>query len=248
MLKLRTKNERAIKCRATCVNSPFFATVVVLFCLLGGSHARAQTSTFDTNDEGWVILSLASLSSNDYRTIGFFTTGYSPNGGNPGGFIYSNSHPGDFVFASPGTFIGDRSSAIGTTFSYDIMHSGAVDYQTTDVFFFGRNGQKLLWEASSPLIPSSTWMTVSFSLAPSPEWHLNTTTGLMPTLADFQGVFGQLDSIVIRGRYSQFGGETTAIDNVMLVPEPSTVCLVGLGSILLIALRCYGTKNASMRI
>lgn len=117
------------------------------------------------------------------------------------------------------------------------MHTGSVDYQTTDVFFLG-NGDKLLWQSSPQLIPSSSWMTVSFSLSPSPQWHFRTTNGPTPTLLDFQNVFGHLDSIVIRGQYEQGSVETTAIDNVILVPEPSGVRLLVLGLIFLIIWRC----------
>src|ERR1700737_5616781 len=87
-----------------------FGGSIFLVCFFWLLQIRGQTSTFDSNDEGWIVVSFRSLSLNDYTTVGFFTPDYSPNGGNPGGFIANSDHPGGgFTFASPAHFLGDRS-------------------------------------------------------------------------------------------------------------------------------------------
>jgi hypothetical protein len=203
----------------------FFMHVLPLCLTL--CAAQAQTSTFDTNDEGWSVVSFSNLTTDNFGIVGSYTAIYNSTGGNPGGFI-SNNDPdgGDATFAAPASFLGDRSAAIGTSFSYDLMHSGTNNYNATDLIFEG-NGMRLLWEASPDLAPTTTWLNVSVTLAPSAQWHLNTHNGTQATMADFQSVFANLSGIFIRGEYTN-GGESDGIDNVNFVPEPATTSLLAL--------------------
>ena len=187
--------------------------------------AQAQTSTFDTNDEGWSIVSFTNLSTDSFGIVGTYAAIYNSTGGNPGGFI-SNNDPdgGDATFSAPASFLGDRSVAVGTMFSYDLIHSGSNNYNATDLIFQG-NGMSLLWEASPDLMPTTTWMNVAVTLAPSAQWHLNTHNGALATMSDFQSVFANLTGVFVRGEYTT-GGESDGIDNVNFVPEPATTSLL----------------------
>ena len=172
-------------------------------------------STFNSNDEGWQIVSFGDLSTNDYSVMGVYTPTYNSTGGDPGGYI-STTDPdnGDFTFGAPSFFLGDQSDATGL--SYDLTHpQGATNYQTTDVMLVG-DGLRLLWESNPPIVPGTGWTQVSVNFAPSGSWHLNTTGGAPATAANFQSVLGDLTGLYIRGEYTD-GPELAGLDNVQLI-------------------------------
>lgn len=187
-------------------------------------------STFDANDEGWTILSFTNLSTDNFGIAGTYTAGYSATGGNPGGYIF-NTDPdgGDATFSAPAAFLGNKLAALGTNFTYDLSHDGANNYTATDLIFVGNGGQRLLWQSSPALAPGTPFITVTVSLAPSAQWHVNTSNGALATNTDFQNIFASLTAIYIRGEYTT-GSETDRLDNVVLVPEPGSCALVALGA------------------
>ena len=81
--------------------------------------------------------------------------------------------------------------------------------------------------ARSSFATARPQLNVSVTLAPSPQWHVNTSGGAVATAADFQNVFSSLSGIFIRGEYT-FGGETVGIEKVRLVPEPAITSLLAL--------------------
>jgi hypothetical protein len=199
---------------------------LVLASLLGISErAQAAVSTFNTSDEGWKVVSFNNLANNNYTIIGTYNPTYSVTGGNPGGFIFSTDPDGgDFTFSAPAVFLGDQSSAFGKSLKYDIAHSGAVDYQTSDVILTG-GGLRLLWQNTPPLTLTAPWTTVTVPFSPSAQWHVGTSTGAAATASDFQTTLASLTGLYIRGEYS-FGSETASLDNVV-TPEPGSIFLGG---------------------
>ena len=205
------------------------------FGALSFSTAPAATSFFDTGAEGWLGRSFSNLAADNYFVMSNFNTTFSASGGNPGGFIsISDPDNGDFTFSAPAAFLGNLSTAIGTTMTYDLMHTGPAEYHTSDVIFTG-NGSRLLWRSSPDLTPSTAWTSVAVLLSPSAQWHLNTTSGALATATDFQNVFANVDGIFIRGEFSTSQIESSGLDNVLIVPEPGSGVLLfaGLGSLLL---------------
>ena len=214
----------------------------VLLLGVGLPAARAQTSTFSSNDEGWTLVSFGDLSLNNFAIAGNYAATYSATGGNPGGFIGTGDPDGgDTTFSAPAFFLGNRTVAIGTAFTYDLMHSGANNYNATDLIFQG-NGMRLLWQANPALAPTTSWLNVSVTLAPSAQWHVNTSNGAVATMADFQNVFSNLNGIFIRAEYTS-GGETDGLDNVHLVPEPSTTSLLVLALATAALVRRHGVRR-----
>ncbi len=213
-----------IDLKLTATNGAYSFPTAIIWVVNGGKIDAISASpavppstgvaTFDTGVDGWTIVSFTNLATNTYSLSGNYTATHSTTGGNPGGYIYSaDPDGGDFTFAAPAAFLGNRAAAAGGTLSYDLIHpTGGVDLQAADVILVG-NGQRLVWQASPTLTPSTTWLPVSVPLSPTPQWHVDITTGATPTATDFQAVLGNLTDLLIRGEYFN-GSETSGIDNV----------------------------------
>ena len=205
---------------------PFFG---LLSLLIPGSAIAAISSTFDSSTEGWTVVSFNSLSTSDYSVMGVYTPSHIATGGNPGGYIWTDDpDPSDFTFAAPASFLGNQAGSYGSPLSYDLIHWGAPNYQTTDVMLVGTDGTRLLWERSPNIIPSTdgTWTHVNVVLKPSAQWLVGATNGAQASQANFQDVLGSLAGLYIRGEFVD-GPENAGLDNVRLgsspVPEPASI-------------------------
>ena len=84
---------------------------------------------------------------------------------------------------------------------------------------------------NSPTLPTAFFTHFDVPLEPTSEWRwfdgglLNERAA---TMADFTMVMSDLDILAIRGDYIN-GTETARIDNVNMVPEPSTGLLLASG-------------------
>ena len=177
----------------------------------------AAGSTFAADADGWSLVSFTNLSTNTYTVAGTYTATFNATGGNSGGYISSNDPDGgDFTFAAPAAYLGNRTSSIGATLTYDLIHPvGALDYQAADVILVG-NGVRLVWQGNPALAPAAaSWTGVSVPLTPSAQWHVGTTDGALATPTDFQTVLGNLTGLYLRGEYTN-GADTTGLDNVVL--------------------------------
>ena len=208
--------------------TPSLTFVTTLAVLLPTVRA-ASISSFDATSEGWSIVSFANLSTNDYSIVGTYAPTYSSTGGNPGGFIsISDPDGGDFTFAAPAAVRSSLSGAFGTVLSYDLTHTGTINYQAGDVILEG-GGLRLVWQSSPPIAPTSGWTPVSVALAPSPQWHLAATNGSLASASDFQTVLASTTGFFVRGEYTD-GAEVAGIDNIIVVPEPSSLAFLALSA------------------
>jgi hypothetical protein len=207
--------------------------VLVVAGIFSPPRLRAQVSPFTTGIQGWSVVSFGYLQLDDYSVVGTYTPTFVAAGGNPGGYIEQTSDPdgGDFTFSAPAAYLGNHGSSYGSAFTYDILYSATVNYQTTDLMLVG-GGTRLLWQSNPVLVPSGTWTSVSAVLAPSGQWHVGTTGGSLATVSDFVTVLSNLTGVYIRGEYA-IGPDRTGIDNVQFsaVPEPGTLALLTAGLI-----------------
>jgi hypothetical protein len=147
-------------------------------------------------------------------------------GGNPGGYITiddSANGTGDF-FIAPARYLGNQSSALNQTLSFDLLLSNAADGASSDVAL--SNGPTTLVYVF-PTLPTTTgsWIHESMTVGTSdPNWHLSSPAGAAPTLNDFQNVLGSLTVFEVLGDY-RAGPETVGLDNVTLVQAPEPACL-----------------------
>lgn len=206
-----------------------------LLALSGFAHA--QVSTFSTNDEGWTVTSFNNPAANDFGIMSSSGVDYHATGGNGGGYI-SKTDPdsGDFYFIAPLAFLGNKSSA--TTLTYDINYVGNADYQTFDVVLVGTS-KKLIYRANPDIVPNANWSSITVSLSPASTW-LNGVGGPAATASDFNEVLSNLTGLYIKGEYTNGVVETTGIDNVNLVPEPTSMAVLGLGALALVKRRRRG--------
>lgn len=202
-------------------------TFLIFLLTLFVNNAKADvSSTFDTGDDGWRIVSFNNLTSGDYAIAGTYNATFNASGGSPGGYISATDPDGgDFTFSAPSRFLGNQAAA--TRLSYDLSHpQGTPDYQTSDVILLG-NGTKLLWQSNPSLLPGVNKITVTVDLSPSANWTVNTTNGPKATTDDFKNVLGNLSGFYIRGEYTN-GADLSSLDNVNLIisgsPPVGTVC------------------------
>ena len=198
----------------------FIAVLVCVASILGLSFdatgAPLAVSTFNTGDEGWSVTG---------DVHGFQ---WQSNIGNPPGSILGidDATGSTWGFVAPAKFLGDKESAYSGTLSYDIKISdsdGLYPWKYQDVGLTG-GGISIYWyESSSPDV--GVWTSRNISLDPAEWWKSDNTN---PTVAEMKQVLGGLTELYIRAEYKT-GDDYAYLDNVVLTPEPATICLLGLG-------------------
>lgn len=189
----------------------------------------AATSTFDSDAEGW---------SAQGDIEGPLT--WSATGGNPGGnvFIDDLTTGGVTYFVAPALFHGNFAGAFGTQLTFDLMQrypGGANQFNDEDVILSGGGLTVVYDTANNPV--NNGWTSYSVPLSPT-GWRLNTLSGSAPTEEQFLAVLSNLSSLRIRAEY-QTGADIGHLDNVALVPEPTTALMLlsGIGCIAFAARR-----------
>jgi gliding motility-associated-like protein len=172
----------------------------------------AQTSTFDTNNEGW-------------KGIGDPTNtnaAWQPTGGNPGGYakLTDAATGGTWYFKTPDKYTGNKCGAYGKHLHWDQFTSDTTDQSDyairPDVIIYCGGGVQLCF--NNPLLPTLDWIHYDILMKEDAGWHLTSNAGPVPTQAEFLDALSQVNGIQIRGEYRsqvEFGG----IDNFVLEGE-----------------------------
>ena len=198
--------------------------IISCTALAPATLSAAIVSTFETNTDGWSVVG---------DIVGPAT--FSSTGGNPGGHIFINDAVtgGVTYFVAPAKFLGDQSASYGTPFTFDLRQSytgGANQFDDVDVFLVGA-GLTLVFDA--PVAPGNgVWTSYSFTLVETAGWRISSLAGVAPSQAQMQNVLGDITSIRLRAEF-QTGADTGSLDNVVLVPEPSSALLLLSGALFL---------------
>jgi len=174
--------------------------------------AVAQTSTFDSDAEGWSYFS-------DARDFAWSATLGNP----PGAIVAVDVAAGDIWFfsASP-AYLGDRSAAYGGVLSWEIL--GITGNQTTaasgaDVILAG-GGQMIGVETTLQPVRGA-WRSMEITLDTATSWRFvtspadGTLSGTPVGEAVIRAVLADLTGLYIRGEYTH-GADSAALDNVVL--------------------------------
>ncbi len=210
-------------------------TVVTIAAALLMLAANAQAgniikSTFDTDNEGWQVVDIKNPSGYVATPVVDFTYVADYNAG----VIYkADPTPTDsYFFSAASKFLGNQSAMFGGTLSYDEWNydDGVLD---TGVILAG-NGHSIYRTNMSG--PHGAMTHYNLGLTANPDWHLDSPTGTIATNSDIQSILSNLSGMYILGDWV-YGTDTAALDNVAMsapVPEPATMALLGVGSLLLL--------------
>ncbi len=177
-------------------------------------------STFDNGREQWTA------GGDNDGPVTFVSTG-----GNPGGHIEVDDLVvgGITYFIAPANFLGDQSLAFGTDFKFDLRQSytgGADQFGAPDLILV--SGNVTLSFNATPAPANNAWTSYSPPLRPTARWHVGDLSGPQPDEAQFQAVLANLTALKIRAEF-QNGDDVGSLDNVELLPEPSSALLLLLG-------------------
>lgn len=199
------------------------AVAAVALALSSATAARAAVmSTFDVNDEGWRVSGDAQGSSN--------LPTYSPTAGITTGYVFAKDDVagGVWYWQAPAKFLGDQSAAYGQSLDFSlrqVITGSPAPFDSEDVILNGPAGLRLCFD--TPANPTADWTAYSIPLVASAGWRVSSLTGPVATEAQFQAALTNLTSLFIRGEF-QTGPDTGSLDNVTLVPEPSSAAALAL--------------------
>ena len=183
-----------------------------LLCLLAfciyAFVARAQQSTFDTDNENW------GAEGDPLGTM----AGWVATGGLPGGHIRvaDAATGGIWYFTAPAKFRGNKCGAYDRWFRYDQFTS-----DTMNQIFSSDPGDLEIWGNNLKLVfdnaqnPGLNWTHYDVHLREDAGWRIGNSGGPVPTEAEFRSVLADITKIRIKGEYrpaADFGG----LDNVIL--------------------------------
>ncbi len=172
-----------------------------------GQPRCTTSSSFDTGDEGWLILGDAQGGRGDPDFVA--------SGGNPGGHISAkdDAQGGVWFFQAPVAYRGNFSGALGKTLTFDLKQSSlSSQFDAKDVSLTG-GGLTIVVDAGSN--PGLDWTSYSIVLDASAGWTLDALGGTPATQSDILTVLTDLNDMLIRGEYVD-GPDTGGLDHVVL--------------------------------
>ena len=219
-----------MRIRTTQIFAIIYATVLLLS--IGNANAALVESTFDSDEDGWLVSGDATSVVPSYVAID----------GNPGGHIKADdtASGGIWYFQAPGKFLGDISGAFGQLLRFDLKQSGGGGQISRDDLILNGAGFELTLEFDSNPLPVDEWVSYAISLDDNAPWM---NGGGLASNADILAVLSSLDRMRIRGEYIN-GADTGRLDNVSVnvVPIPAAVYMLGSG-----LLGIVGLKKRSVR-
>lgn len=213
----------------------FCLGLLVLSILPSTKADPIAISTFDSGNEGWLVVS----------TEGYVgPADWSPTGGNPGGYIYdTDMDDGGWGFLAPAKFLGNVSAAYGHTLSFDFS-SDRIEHDTIGIVFADTTGIGIITHVDLPDYPGQIAHR-ELVLNTSHQWYvfdyINDIQGQLATTAQIQAALSDLGFLFLGAEFApgydddgtyEFG-ELVAYDNVILIPEPASVIMLAFATFFL---------------
>lgn len=199
---------------------------ITLLALAGALAAPAAGAVdlvrtdFDSDAEGWRAIN------------GVAAQGWVESGGDPGGFFSALDSGGGvvFVYDAPAAYLGDQSAALGGTLSFSLKTSTLAFPMSNNQATVRFVGGGITLAAVVGDAPGLDWTQYTLDLVPT-NFRIGDANGAVATAADLAWVFGQVETLRIRGEFSQIidrGGLDTVV--LSAVPEPATWALALAGA------------------
>lgn len=180
--------------------------VTLLLALACVARISAQSSSFDSDPEGWLLAGPdpgAHISSPPATSAATHTATGLP----AGGIVISDTFHWTWLQA-PAGYLGDRGSSYGQTISFDILinYTDGVPYPA----FALRGATHTLYY--NAMLGTGTWQTVTAPLTPA-GWRLDNYAGTtQPTEQQFRDVLADLRGIYVLVEWHT-GDDLTYFDN-----------------------------------
>ena len=88
-------------------------------------------------------------------------------------------------------------------------------------------GAALVLVVEAGASPAGTWTCYDVALSEAGGWRINSLAGTVASDAVIATVLGDITSLEIRGEFRDRGGDDAGLDNVMLVPAPGSLAMLG---------------------
>lgn len=191
------------------------------FGCLGAIASANITSDFQDGADGWMGVNVSFPGLEVLNTVSPTWTGNS--------ITVTESGSGLFVLAAPTKFLGNQSSYLGGTVSFQLASATSDGVSYPNLLLRG-NGRILYHETPAP---NSSLTFYEFSLAAS-GWK--NELGQVATQSEMENVLSNLDVFAVNADWTTGGTDEVELDNVVMaapVPEPATLISLGVGAFML---------------
>lgn len=178
----------------------------------GSGDKVLAKSTFDQDDEGWLVIGDAGPIPDYHDTGG--------SSGEGDGYISTTDRNIGvaWYWEAPSKFLGNQEQAYGGTLSFDLMQNtpGSQSTITNDVRLLGKIGETdttLVY--NDPDNPDTDWTSYTITLTADSGWYKEIFEGEVPTESEMREVLSTLEHIYIRGEFST-ARDTGSLDSVFL--------------------------------
>ena len=208
-----------------------FPVLILTFLVaIGCSPTAPEFSTFNVNDDGWVVEGDPDLT---YEEAGFAVPEYG--GEYPGEYIWVNDSVsgGVMYWVAPSKYLGDKSHYHGKYLQYDLreFYRDGYAFPAADVWLISNDGTTLVYFSQgnyANYTPDDSWNNYEIKLDSSAGWKNATGISLsedssfptqysdeltFATDTQISGVLGSLAALYIRAEFTN-GEDIDALDNV----------------------------------
>ncbi len=203
-------------------------TVVVPGLLLAASVSAAPVSSnFDSGPGGWSVIDVEGAG--NYASIfGTYAGFWNASGGNPAGYFSTNDPTnGAVFFRAPAAYLGDKSTYVGETLSFDLKTTHDTWGGDNAVVLVGDGGQIVATSIPQPAV--DVWQSFAVSLSAG-SFRQNNLLGAPVSDAVFGAILADLEEVYIPAEFASGLIEISALDNVHLTPEPGAAIALALAA------------------